>query len=266
MTYLQEGATEPVHVLAARAELNHEAGRASFYGRVLSGAPSGSGRARMWQASAQGGQPQGASSEGASHQGGSQIEAPVLVFEQNSKRLTAKAEVPGVMGAVHTVLTSVRSQAPSGAKANGVTKAPRGPGSDTSAKQTGSAVKKDSDQQMPVRITSSELVYSDELRQATFTGGVSLVDTDGEMRAQEATVFLTPAEAKTQKPLAVTPKAPRVGDGMLGGQVERIIATRRNRADAARTARNRRSPGVHRQRPDVRADGDGDDTAEGCGR
>jgi len=228
VTYLQEGAAQPVHVLAARAELNHDAGRATFYGRPAASSGSTSALARMWQAGQTESQSAGSQSGGpqsrGTQSGGSQIEAPVLVFEQESKRLTARSETPGMSGTVHTVLTRASSQKP-GTKKSGAKKTAAQTEAQTVTK-TNSAAPQGSGQQVPVRITSSELVYSDELRQAVFTGGVRVVDSDGEMRAQEATVFLTPAEAKQQRSATATPSPSSASDGMLGGQVERIIATR----------------------------------------
>jgi lipopolysaccharide export system protein LptA len=208
VTYLQAGEAEPVHVLAARAELEHDAGRATFYGRAAgSGPESNSGLARMWQAATA---KQGGSGQGEAQQGGSQIEAPVLVLEQAQKRLTARAARPGVMGTVHTVLSNAKPQRPGSAATKSASKA---------IPKTG--LMATNEQQMPVRITSSAMVYSDDQRQAVFSGGVRVVDADGEMRAQEATVFLRAAQTKSASG-AKTPTS----SGMPGGQVERIVATR----------------------------------------
>jgi lipopolysaccharide export system protein LptA len=80
-SYLKPGsAGEPVHVLAARAELKHESQLAKFFG--VAGKP-----ARMWQ-------------------GASQVDALVIEFAQKEKRLMAHGEGQGAAGAVHTVLVS----------------------------------------------------------------------------------------------------------------------------------------------------------------
>ena len=210
VTYLQPGAAEAVHVLAARAELMHDQGQATFYGRGADAA----GLARMWQA-------------GATGQGGSQIEAPVLVFEQEAKRLTARAERAGTMGTVRTVLTSAPPQ-------RGASR-----GTQARAGETPTGIlARTPGQQVPIRIISSEMVYTDsgpdsshpgspprreEERQAIFRGGVRLIDAQGEMRAQEATVFLLPPH--TGPPKADTGAA-QPPAGMLGGQVDRMVATR----------------------------------------
>ena len=80
-SYGQAGSTEePVHVLAARAELKHDSQIATFHG--VAGTP-----ARLWQ-------------------GASQVDAPVLQFEQKQRRLLAHGEGQGAPMAVHTVLVS----------------------------------------------------------------------------------------------------------------------------------------------------------------
>jgi lipopolysaccharide export system protein LptA len=69
------------------------------------------------------------------------------------------------------------------------------------------------------------MVYSDALRQAVFTGGVRVLDGEGEMRSREATVFLSAAKE------AGAGKTVKAGDpstsltGLTGGHVERIVAT-----------------------------------------
>jgi lipopolysaccharide export system protein LptA len=85
VSYLQQGSKpgandEPVHVLAERAELKHDAQQAIFYGVA--------GRAaRLWQ-------------------GGSRVEAPVLQFEQGQRRLVARGAGQGTAMAVHTILVN----------------------------------------------------------------------------------------------------------------------------------------------------------------
>ena len=186
VSYMQQGSAEPVHVLAARADLNHDSGRATFYGSAAAG---GKGVARMWQPSANG-------------QGGAQIEAPVLVFEQEQKRLTARAENPAMPNTVRTVLA------------------------DASAAKTAQNDSTKPLRRGTARITSSTLVYTDTDREAEFTGGVKLLDGAGEMQAQQATVYLAPASAgKVPKPLTANPATSL--PGFFGGSVERIVATQR---------------------------------------
>jgi lipopolysaccharide export system protein LptA len=161
-----------VHVLASRAELKRAADQAIFYG--------GAGKqARLWQ-------------------GGSQVEAPVLQFEQRRRRLTAHGEGQGSPMAVHTLLV--------------------GHGSGKSA--TGKAdVRKDG----TVRVASRELVYSDEERRAEFSGGVAVENASGKMRGQDAVAYLQAASGGN-KPAAATGTAGLPG-GFMGGSVERIIVT-----------------------------------------
>jgi lipopolysaccharide export system protein LptA len=146
----------------------------------------------------------------------------VLVFEQEPKRLTARAETPGTLQTVHAAL----EDAPSAKPAAGAVKTPVKAPSRSGASPVREGV---------ARITSSELVYLDLLRQATFTGGVRVLDASGEMRAQQATVYLTPASAGgNRSPKDATgshaPGASAAGpaaaaSGLLGGNVERIVAT-----------------------------------------
>jgi lipopolysaccharide export system protein LptA len=159
----------------------------------------------MWQA-------------GAGGQGVSQVEAPVLVFEQEQRRLTAKAETARVADSVHAVLAS--APAANVDDADGAR-----------AKSATQPLKKG-----VARITSSLMVYSDLARQAEFSGGVKVLDGSGEMRAEQATVFLRAASAgKASKTAgATTGAAPgtAVGPGsnltgLFGGSVERIVATHR---------------------------------------
>jgi lipopolysaccharide export system protein LptA len=220
VTYQQAGSTEPVHVLAARAELNHAAGRAVFYGRAAGAASAG--LARLWQA-------------GTGGQGGSQIEAPVLVFEgtgaegaggkasgapQKGSRLIAHGETPDARGQVRTVLAEAGTK--------GADSQPKGAGSQPNgraqAKAPGSGV---------ARIVSSEMVYSDVDRRAEFSGGVRLVDASGVVQAQDAVVFLLPREPAGATGTAKKSSAAGTGggtqaaaaSGLLGGSVERVVAT-----------------------------------------
>jgi lipopolysaccharide export system protein LptA len=192
VTYQQAGSAEPAHVLAARAELTRSTSKAVFYGR----SPSGAGVARLWQA-------------GTGGQGGSQVEAPVLVFEEiggsdkdkshKERRLTARAETAGTLGMVHAVLAE--GNASKGSKAAG-----------QPAKASSNGV---------ARIVSSEMVYSDLERRVDFTGGVRMVDGTGEVKAQSAVVYLS---AATPASTTASGNAATVG-GLLGGKLDRIIAT-----------------------------------------
>jgi lipopolysaccharide export system protein LptA len=67
------------------------------------------------------------------------------------------------------------------------------------------------------------MLYTDATRQAIFRGPVSVDDQDGELRAREVTVYLTPKDQTVAESAA--PAAPTAGAPItLGGKVDRIIA------------------------------------------
>jgi lipopolysaccharide export system protein LptA len=201
-SYGQVGsAEEPVHVLAARAELKHDSGIAIFHG--VAGRP-----ARLWQ-------------------GASQVDAPLIQFEQKQKRLLAHGEGQGAPMAVHAVLVSAGSSAKAGAKADGA--------KSDGAKQ-GAAIGKTAlgGKADVVRVASRELVYSDAAKKAEFTGGVDVESRDGSMKGQQLVVYLQPAQPGAAGKLSSPNdgkgeggKAASVagGSGFMGGSVERIVAT-----------------------------------------
>ncbi|MGH9595901.1 MAG: LptA/OstA family protein [Edaphobacter sp.] len=179
-SYGQAGSSdEPVHVLAARAELKHDSQIAIFHG--------GAGRpARLWQ-------------------GASQVDAPVLQFDQKQRRLLAHGEGQGAPMAVHTVLVGAGSPSSAG-KAEAKTREAMG-------KVTG-AGKMD-----VVRVVSRDLVYSDVARTAEFTGGVKVESKDGNLLARQVVAYLQPAQGEVGGAAAVG------GAGFGGGKVERVVAT-----------------------------------------
>ncbi len=186
-SYGQPGsADEPAHVLAARAELKHDSQIATFHG--VEGRP-----ARLWQ-------------------GASQVDAPVIQFDQRQRRLLAHGEGQGTPMAVHTVLVSA-GRPGSGGK---VDAAKPVSGVRTSAGGSGKT--------NVVRVVSRDLVYSDEARKADFTGGVEVESGDGIMRAQQAVVYLQPAQ-KGSSGVKTSAVPPAGGVGLMGGNVERIVAT-----------------------------------------
>ena len=79
------GTETPVHVLAARADIQHDSGVATFFA-----APGQ--RARLWQ-------------------GGSQVEAPVIQFDRKQKRMMAHGADQGAAMVVRAVLTSAAKPA-----------------------------------------------------------------------------------------------------------------------------------------------------------
>jgi lipopolysaccharide export system protein LptA len=169
-SYRQSASSEPVHILASRGDIGHDSGIAFFYG--VPGTP-----ARMWQ-------------------NGSQVDAPVLRFDQKQRTLLARGDGQGADGAVHTTLVNA---------------APPKDG----AQNNNASLKKPE----PVRVVSRELTYSDTTHKAEFTGGVDVTRVDGTMRAQQATLFLhQPAQT------AATSRATSGQAGFMGGQVERMVA------------------------------------------
>ena len=166
--------SEPVHVTATHAVLKHDAGQAIFYGS--DGKP-----ARLWQ-------------------GSSQVEAPVLQFEQKEKRLLAHSNRQGASMDVHTVLVN-------------------GGSGKAGAKKT-----------QVVRISSGRLTYSDVTREAEFTDGVLVENADGRMRGQEAVVYLQPEQKIAQNGAArqnTSSGGPGITgqDGFMGGNLERVVTT-----------------------------------------
>ncbi len=157
-------AEDPVHVLASRAEMKHNAGTATFYGAA--------GRlARLWQ-------------------GASQVEAPVLIFEQQARHLLARGGGQGSAMAVHAVFVSA--------------------GGDKAKRAS------------VVRVASRELSYSDVTRRADFTGGVVVNSSDGSMSGQTVTVYLRAAGGVgTVQMDPLGGKSVRQAS-FMGGSVERV--------------------------------------------
>ncbi|CAN5477111.1 hypothetical protein BH10ACI4_BH10ACI4_17360 [soil metagenome] len=175
---------EVVHVLAARGELKHDAGLAIFYGAP--GHP-----ARLWQ-------------------GASQVEAPMLQFEQKARRMVAQADGPGMD--VHAVFVNSGSLDALGTTGTTSANATSGKASVIPGKAAGPK------RPVPVRVASHEMTYSDLARRADFNGGVLVEDGAGTMRAQQATVFLqAAATAKTAKPAEK--------QAFMGGSVDRVVAS-----------------------------------------
>lgn len=186
------GSQDVAHVTGVRAEFKRAADMAIFYGEA--------GRAaRLWQ-------------------GGSQVEAPVLQFEQKERRLVAHGAGQGAPMAVHAVFVN-----------SGAGKVDSSSSSKTSAGKVG--VGKEVGRAQVVRVASRELIYSDEERKAEFSGGVLVETSDSRMKGEQATVYLQPAQGAGGKTTggakaAVPVSGPGgVAGGMMGGSVERIVAT-----------------------------------------
>jgi lipopolysaccharide export system protein LptA len=183
-SYKQGSAGAVVHVLAQRAELKKADNVAVFRGDATR-------PARLWQ-------------------GGSQVEAPVLEFNQKQRRLVARGEGAGAPMVVHTVLVST---GPAGGK----------PISQSSSAAKGSPVLRGSS---VVRVASREMVYSDETRTADFTGGVRVESADGVMRGDRATAYLEASASQKQGGAGknILGKTDS-GAAFLGGDLERVVVS-----------------------------------------
>jgi lipopolysaccharide export system protein LptA len=114
-------------------------------------------------------------------QGTSQVEAPEIDLDQKQKGLVAHGSGTDAL-VVRTVLDSGR---PAGVRGGGT-----------------------------VRVLSRALVYVDGARTVEFTGGVRVIDQDGTMNAQQATVWLSSSANQPQQ-----------AAGLMGGKVDHMIAT-----------------------------------------
>ena len=168
---------EPVHVLAVRGEFKHDAGLAKFYG----GTGTAGRLARLWQ-------------------GESQVEAPVLEFEQRVRRMVAHGGGQEAGMVVHAVFVSAASPAGDDLRCRGAS----------------------GNKQVPVRVASHEMKYDDVARRADFTGGVQVDDADGTMRSQQAIIYFSQRSAKVASD---SKKAAVVQTGFMGGAVDRMVAT-----------------------------------------
>jgi lipopolysaccharide export system protein LptA len=189
---------EPTHVVAASADLVRATGVATFYGKP----------ARLWQAE-------------------SQVQAPVIqlqLVEQSGtwelSKLIAHGDATGSAGQVRTILV----QQPSADKIG--TAKPRsaktGNAMSCSVRSEGTKPSGEKSQRLPsvVRITSGQLIYSGDLRQAEFTGGVRVETLDGTIRAAQATVYYLKSDAAKDS-RTVSAQASL----QFAGKVERMIAT-----------------------------------------
>jgi lipopolysaccharide export system protein LptA len=189
----REGSSDPVHVLASRAELKHDAGETIFYG-------SAGAAARLWQ-------------------GGSQISAPVLEFEQQKKRMHAIGSAERGALAVHTVFVNGTevSLGKSAGKA----------GADSPSFASADVPVTGTKRQSVVRVTSREATYDDASRRADFTGGVIVESADGTMRGQLATVYLQPAKNAGDSVATASLLGGKVERVVMSGKVEIMQPGRR---------------------------------------
>jgi lipopolysaccharide export system protein LptA len=186
--------SEPTHILADRADMEHATEVATFYGKPV----------RLWQ-------------------GASQVQAPVIEMQRTQKRLIARGDTGTGWSAaqqaaqVHTVLVSAGSEgaAPPAGPAKPGDPASACANTATSKPATGKA-----DSALPtqnvVRIASGGLVFSEVLNQADFTGGFRADTADGTIRANAGTAYLQQSGAANATPTAAAPS--------LSGRVQRVVA------------------------------------------
>ena len=130
-------------------------------------------------------------------QGPSQVAAPVLDFYQSAnkeKKLVAHGNAGSEAAMVRAVLVS--------APASG-DKAMQEKGSETT------------------HILSKEMVYTESARTLDLIGAVRVVDPDGVLQSNQATVWLTPGGTAS----STGQSAPAAASGFLGGRVDHMVAT-----------------------------------------
>jgi lipopolysaccharide export system protein LptA len=132
-------------------------------------------------------------------QGTSQVQAPVLDFYRTEKRLIAHGEAGSDAPMVRAVLVSA-SGAGVGAGAGAPERKPGGNGT--------------------THIVCKKMVYTDSARTVDFTGAVRMVDRDGVLTSNQATVWLTPAAAVSSPGKS----ALAASSGFINGRVDRMVA------------------------------------------
>ena len=172
------GGSGPVHVTADHADLVHSRNTSLFYGA------GGGELARMWQ-------------------GGDSVAAPVLELDQDQQTLEAHGERGNRAAVVHATLGSrldsrlssresepARPAAPGGAAAPGASVLPGGarPAAVSKPVLPGAA-------QVPARLSSVTLHYSDTDHLADLRGLVTAEQPTGVLHADQAQVYLSQAGA-----------------------------------------------------------------------
>ena len=162
--------SEPMHILAERADVRKGNDSATFYGSPV----------RVWQ-------------------GGNQVQAPEVEVERANKRLTArsgKGRSGNALG-VRTILVSEDSGGDGGQTGGGT-----GVSAGCGTSRTGTAQKSAERQSAgsAVRISSGGLVYSGALHQVEFTDGVRAEMTDETVQAAQATAYLGKQSGKSSGP------------------------------------------------------------------
>jgi lipopolysaccharide export system protein LptA len=182
---------QPTHVIARQAQVLHDSQKAIF-----------TGQARLWQ-------------------GGNSVEAPVIELSQKMQTLTAYGK-DACSQCVHTTFLGQAARGPSAE--------PTQPGKPKAAKAGSVAAGDASRGPSTFRVLSQRLLYSDAERKATFSERVEAISSSGNVFADQAEVFLTPAsphsQAKPGAALAETEKkeSPHSNNSPQSS-VERIVAT-----------------------------------------
>jgi lipopolysaccharide export system protein LptA len=122
-------------------------------------------------------------------QGASQVQAATLFFDGVKRTFSARMDGPG--GLVNAVFASAHGKAK--------------PGTPSQAASI-------------VRVSSPKMDYNDLTRNATFTEGVTIDGTMGEIRGKQAVVFLTPASPRTLPGTAGPARATGATPGILNAQ------------------------------------------------
>ncbi len=154
------------------------------------------GQARLWQA-------------------GNSVEAPVIELSQKMQTLTAYGKDHCTQCVHTTFLGQAAESAPAG---------------DLKPVQAGEFAGAD-DRRGPAtfRVVGQRLLYSDTERKATFSDHVEAVSSSGDVYADRAEVFLTPANAHAQARLGIAPaettnKMSRHSTNSPQSSIERIVA------------------------------------------
>jgi lipopolysaccharide export system protein LptA len=129
-------------------------------------------------------------------QDASQVQAATLLFDGVRRTFSARAEAAG--GLIHAVFVGTPAAPKAGAMAK--------PAS-------------------ILRVASPKMDYNDLLREATFSGGVTMDGSTGEVRGERGVVFLTP---KTKDAAAVKANDTEGSKGQpnpFGGSIDRVIVS-----------------------------------------
>jgi len=128
-------------------------------------------------------------------QDASQVQAATLLFDGVHHTLSARGAAPGSL--IHAVFAGTPATPKPGAAAKPAN---------------------------ILRVASQKMDYNDVQREATFSGGVTMDGSKGEVRGQRAVVFLTPATKSASSPPPPPSATPSVFGGS-GGQIDRTVVS-----------------------------------------